>query len=122
MKIHIGELIRKRAKELRIGPTELAQMINTSRSNIYWIYKRKHIDGEMLVNLSRVLDLNFFNVYTDSAVLNITNLKTETIVKTRQPYETSQTKEMNHLYQEVAELKEKYLALAKSLQKKGKKK
>ena len=118
MKIHIGEIIRQRAKVLRIGPTELGSMINTSRSNIYWIYKRKHIDGEMLMKLSRVLGFNFFNIYTDFAVFENGNKKIETVVNPNKPYETSQTKEMNHLYQEVAELKEKYLLLVKSLKKK----
>ncbi|TAL59871.1 MAG: XRE family transcriptional regulator [Bacteroidetes bacterium] len=119
MEIHIGEKIRQQAKELRMGPTELAQLINTSRSNIYWLYKRKHIDGEMLVKLSRVLKFNFFRLYRDEAVLGKA-AKTAMTGKTQKIYDIPQ-EEMQHLYSEVAELKEKYNVLAKSFQKKKKK-
>jgi len=112
MEIHIGETIRKRAKELRIGATELADMINTSRSNIYWLYKRKHIDGELLMKLSRALKFNFFKLYRDEMVLDEPN-------KNLKLYKTP-PEDMNHLLLEVAELKEKYNVLVKSLKKKKK--
>ena len=121
MEIHIGEKIHQRAKELRIGPTELSQMVNTSRSNIYWLYKRKHIDGEMLMKLSRVLKFNFFSIYHDDAVLGKTFDSTKVTGKALRPYET-QPEEMSHLALEVAELKEKYNVLVKSLGKKSRKK
>lgn len=120
MEIHIGEKVRQRAKELRIGPTELAQLINTSRSNIYWIYKRKHIDGEVLMKLSQVLKFNFFRMYHDDAVLGKIAAKTATTDKPPKLYEIPQ-EDMSYLYNEVAELKEKYHLLIKSLQKKKKK-
>lgn len=118
MEIHIGENIRQRAKELRIGPTELAQMINTSRSNIYWLYKRKHIDGEMLLKLSRVLKVNFFKTYRDDIVLGRI-VKTSATGKAPKLYDTPH-EEMSNIYLEVAELKEKYNVLVKSLRKKKK--
>ena len=120
MEIHIGEKIRQKAKELRIGPTELARLINTSRSNIYWLYTRKHRDGEMLIKLSRVLKYNFFKMYHDDDVLGKDPATTAITSKTSKLYEIPQ-EEMNHLYHEVAELKEKYHLLVKSLQKKKKK-
>lgn len=63
MAITIGEKIKKRAKELRIGPTELGEMINTSKQNIYGIYKRKSIDTETLRKLSIALEYDFFEYY-----------------------------------------------------------
>lgn len=66
MGIHIGEKIRQRAKELRIGPTELGKMIHTSKQNVAGIYKRKSIDAELLQKLSTALDCNFFDYYTSS--------------------------------------------------------
>lgn len=35
MALHIGSKIKERAKELRIGSTELGRMINTSKQNVY---------------------------------------------------------------------------------------
>lgn len=63
MAIHIGEKIKQRAKELRIGATELGKLINTSKQNIYGIYKRKSIDSEMLRKLSKALNYDFFLFY-----------------------------------------------------------
>ena len=63
MSVHIGEEIKKRAKELRIGPTELAHLVNSSKQNIYSIYKRKSIDCDLLQRISIVLGFDFFNYY-----------------------------------------------------------
>lgn len=64
MSVHIGEEIKKRAKELRIGPTELAQLVNSSKQNIYSIYKRKSIDCDLLYRISLVLRYDFFKFYS----------------------------------------------------------
>jgi hypothetical protein len=63
MAINIGEKIKLRAKQLRIGPTELGKMINTSKQNIYGIYKRKTVDTETLRKLSTALEYDFFEFY-----------------------------------------------------------
>ena len=63
MKVHIGEKIKARAKELRIGPTELAKTINTSKQNIYGIFKRESIDTALLEKISKALDFDFFTLY-----------------------------------------------------------
>ena len=63
MTIHIGEKIRDRARELRIGPTELGKLINTSKQNIYTIYKRRSLDAELLKKISGALKYDFFLFY-----------------------------------------------------------
>jgi len=63
MSLNIGEKIKHRAKELRIGPAELSVMINTSKQNIYSIYKRKSIDVEILRKLSVALKYDFFDYF-----------------------------------------------------------
>jgi len=42
---------------------ELAQMITTSKQNIYSIYQRKTIDTGILVKICNALDPNFFTYY-----------------------------------------------------------
>jgi hypothetical protein len=61
--MHIGEKIQKRAKEMRMGPTELAGLINTSKQNIYGIFKRKSIDTDLLSRIGKALDFDFFQYY-----------------------------------------------------------
>lgn len=63
--MRIGEKVEARAKELRIGPTELARKIKTTKQNIYHIYKRESIDTELLMRLSKVLDYDFFQYYSE---------------------------------------------------------
>jgi hypothetical protein len=64
--MHIGQQIKARAKELRIGSTELARLINTSKQNIYGIYLRESIDTDLLMKLSKALKFNFFSFYNNS--------------------------------------------------------
>lgn len=61
--MHIGEKVRARAKELRIGPTELGRMIKTSKQNVYGIFERKSMDTELLQKLCKALEFDFFVYY-----------------------------------------------------------
>jgi hypothetical protein len=74
MIINIGEKIRQRAKELRIGPTEFAKMISSTKQNIYSIYSRKSLDTQLLTKISQALEFDFFRYYTTSD-LNFINEK-----------------------------------------------
>ena len=62
--LHIGSLIKEKAKSLRVGPTALAKLINTSKQNVYGIYKRKSIDSELLHSICIALRYDFFRHYT----------------------------------------------------------
>lgn len=62
--IHIGQAIKARARDLKIGPTELGELLNTSKQNVYGIFKRESVDTELLRRCSEVLNFNFFSLYT----------------------------------------------------------
>lgn len=111
MSIHIGEKVKARAKSLRIGPTELGKMINTSKQNIYGIYKRKSLDTETLRKLSNALDYDFFEYYRmsdDTPKLVEPGGKYE-----RLPAKTVPYKEFQKLKADYDNLKEKYDLLKK---------
>jgi hypothetical protein len=65
--MHIGGKIKERAKELRIGPTELGRMIKTSKQNVYSIFERDSIDTALLQKLSKALEFDFFTYYAAGA-------------------------------------------------------
>lgn len=69
MELHIGELIKQVARNQRVGPTELGEKINTSKQNVYGIFKRKSIDTELLRKISIALDHDFFLHYVRSMPL-----------------------------------------------------
>lgn len=111
MNVHIGEKIKKRAKELKIGSTELGSLINTTKQNVYGIYKRPSIDVQLLYDISKALKLDFFQFYgipelkTDSKFnKEITLLKKEN-EKLKSDMRT--LKEKNDLLQKINKLLEK---------------
>ena len=53
MQLHIGREIRRIAKQKQVKQIELAEMINTSKQNIYSIYQRKTIETGILVKICR---------------------------------------------------------------------
>jgi hypothetical protein len=63
-KVHIGKKIKEVWKRSRLKGTEFAAMINKDRQVIYDIFKRESIDTELLQQISKVLNHDFFNYYS----------------------------------------------------------
>lgn len=64
MTIHIGNKIKSVVTKQGITVSEFGRRINKSRENVYSIFKRKTIDTGLLMNISKVLDHDFFEYYT----------------------------------------------------------
>lgn len=94
-KFHIGKVIEAKAKEQRIGPTELGMMIGTSKQNVYAIFKRESIDTNQLKDISIALKSNLFQHYIDQLPVEL----------------KGQTGQLADLKKELADLKEKYSLL-----------
>lgn len=62
-KIHMGELVKRKAEELNLGASYLAERLNYHRQNVYDLYRRKNIDGPILVKISKALGYDFFQHY-----------------------------------------------------------
>ncbi len=62
-RVHVGEMVRRRVVESGFSVAALARSIHCSRSNIYSLYKRKSIDIEQLLLLSKVLNYDFVSEY-----------------------------------------------------------
>lgn len=107
MKTHIGEKIKERAKELRVGPTELANAINTSKQNVYGIFKRESIDTTLLQKICKALNYDFFSFFTNPKLPP----HTEITVSARKvkPYSSIENNpEYSSLKNQLMDLKEKY--------------
>ena len=62
--IYIGTIIKEKFDKKGITKTEFARKINRSRSDVNDIFKRKSLDTELLIEISKVLDYDFIrNVY-----------------------------------------------------------
>ncbi|HTL81269.1 MAG TPA: helix-turn-helix transcriptional regulator [Bacteroidia bacterium] len=67
--LHIGKLIRHHLDELGMSKSEFARRIGTSPQNLYGIFKRKSCDTELLREISRVLNYDFFSFYTEKSLI-----------------------------------------------------
>ncbi|MBK9452245.1 MAG: hypothetical protein IPN95_23050 [Bacteroidetes bacterium] len=98
--VHIGELIKSRAKAMRLGPTELGARIETSKQNIYGIFKRQSIDTELLTRISLALDYDFFTHLSQALGENREKplLARKSSGKANDPYASSHPLERENAY------------------------
>ena len=61
--IDIGALILQKLKENGQAVSWLADKVRSDRSNFYRILKRNHIDTQMLMDISKTLNFNFFTYF-----------------------------------------------------------
>jgi DNA-binding Xre family transcriptional regulator len=61
--LDIGKLIDQKWDRNKISVTQLAETTGISRANIYNIVKRKSIDTDMLISLSKALNYPFLEEY-----------------------------------------------------------
>lgn len=73
--IHIGIIIKDELCRQNIPVSLLAKKINRSRNVIYDIFKRKSIDTELLTEIGKVLNCDFFSLYSAQSDFSGTHLK-----------------------------------------------
>ena len=59
----IGQEILKKLNESSLSRKEFAEQISKSRSNLYPIFEKAHINTEELMLISKALNFNFFTFY-----------------------------------------------------------
>ncbi len=64
-KIHIGQQIQLKLKEQGRTVTWFAFKLNYDRSNAYKIFSKPHIDTDLLLSISKILNYDFFRIYSD---------------------------------------------------------
>lgn len=127
MPIHIGKSIKKVSDSTDIGATELARIIGTTRGNVNSIFKRESIDTELLFKISKALNFNFFNLYTE-ALDKTGNLAGSSDALNDQDKELDILREKVSAHEKNSMIQLKYIALleeklaAQGIEKKGSKK
>jgi len=61
--VHIGREIDKRRESLNISKSELGRRINVPQQHINRILEKETIDTGRLAQISKALDMNFFQLY-----------------------------------------------------------
>jgi len=67
--IHIGELIQKRVEESQIEASRISDFLNCSIEEVEVMYTLKSLDSGILLRWSKLLDYDFFRVYTQHLIL-----------------------------------------------------
>jgi transcriptional regulator with XRE-family HTH domain len=63
--VHIGSKIKETAEARGISKAELARRLNMSSTNVHKIFKRESVDTQLLSNISKALEHNFFQYFMD---------------------------------------------------------
>lgn len=63
--VNIGKLIEDELRAQHRSVVWLSKEIGCNRTNIYKIFNRRSVDSELLLKISRALNHNFFEPYTD---------------------------------------------------------
>lgn len=68
--IHIGQIIEKVIHNQERSITWFSKKLYCDRTNVYSIFKRQSIDTELLLRISKILNHNFFDYYTEEFTNN----------------------------------------------------
>lgn len=63
--IHIGQQIHKQVDEQGLTTVWLANKLGCHRTNLYKIYDKPTIDTGLLLRISRILNYDFFSLYSE---------------------------------------------------------
>ncbi|MDV7699287.1 helix-turn-helix domain-containing protein [Chryseobacterium soli] len=67
--INIGLMVHTRVLECKIEMPRLCKFLNCSEEDILNMYKAKSLDSEVLLRWSRILEYDFFRIYTQNLIL-----------------------------------------------------
>lgn len=67
--IHIGELICQKVKEDKIEISRICNFMKTSEDHISEMYKCESLDSNLILKWSKLLEYDFFRVYSHHLIL-----------------------------------------------------
>ena len=112
MKVHIGKEIRRKIESIGMTKAEFARRMNRSPQAVQWWFQKESIDTGTLVQVSEILNFNFFTCYIDKdelqylneegSVYNPKSASTETILRLKK--DLADCKKENSYLSEINEL------------------
>ncbi len=96
--MHIGQLIKAKAKEMNVGTTELARRLKVTKQNVYGIFTRESIDTELLDKIGRILDYDFFQHFISTRDVSVNDL----------PKYPDLEHDVKHISRQLRDVQEKY--------------
>jgi len=75
MAIHIGKKIKEELYAQGISVTDFAKKISRSRNVAYDIFERESIDTALLNRIAKVLNVDFFSLYSSQKEFSLDSIK-----------------------------------------------
>lgn len=75
MAIHIGKKIKEEMYKQNISVSVFAKKINRSRNVVYDIFGRESIDTDLLNKIGKILNCDFFSVYSSQKEYSLDTIK-----------------------------------------------
>lgn len=75
MAIHIGKRIREELDSQHMPVIDFAKKINRSRNVAYNIFERESIDTALLNKIAKVLNVDFFSLYSSQKEFSLESIK-----------------------------------------------
>ena len=67
--IHIGQMIKERIAESGIEISRICNFLKCTEENLVEMYNAKSLDTESLLKWSKILEYDFFRIYTQHLIL-----------------------------------------------------
>jgi len=64
-KVQIGKYIKQQFLQSKLSIEEFAGAIGCNRDNAYDIFRREHINTNQLLKISKILNYDFFKIYSE---------------------------------------------------------
>lgn len=110
--VNIGKIIEDEFNASGLQVSYFAQKINTSKRNVYNIFKRKSLDTNLLLKISEILEKDFFSIYSDK--LKKTENGIDILNDRRKKYDI-ETQEKKKIKVEIELTEEEYRNLLKKI-------
>ena len=117
MDIDMGKIIRQELEKTGWSISQFAQKIRRDRTIVYYIFKRKVFDTDLLYDISMALNIDLFKYYTEALERENEMIR---LRKSKEPYKICKTRKI-FLEVEVSEdeyqdfMKKRLWAYAQSL-------
>jgi plasmid maintenance system antidote protein VapI len=112
MAIHIGKKIKEELYKQNLSVTNFAKKINRTRNVVYNIFERESIDTDLLNKIGKVLNCDFFSVYSAQKEYSLDSVKSFNS-REPEPQYGKHVEEMERLQQQNKALANEVLYLKK---------
>lgn len=113
MAVHIGKKIKEEVYKQRLPVSLFAKKISRSRNVVYDIFERESVDTDLLNKIGKVLNCDFFSLYSAQKEYSVGNVKTFYVGEAETGYSKFNPEAFTQLQQENQVLKNEVAYLKK---------